>query len=494
MTWGACIAYARSFAGSSSSSAAFAFAFALALACGDDAAPPAPPPVQAEPETIVLAETGVDDCEGLAISARDDADDAALLPVLCPHVSLDAVTARAVLMAAGSSREAQALVPALAKFPELQAMAQLVGHVAAPLPVPPTLVDPAKAAVTPIDANVLAQVQLARALLYDGKTPVDTRTRARAYLAKVHMSATRQLGIGATRPPGPFGRLLAAQAIHYGRSFCTSYWRRRVSGLFDIFAQTEVDLLSAVLALEASHYAADPAIVAIELGEGRQYVRRTATAARIRKRLESSPEATQVEPSRLAPTVNELDRLLAMGFVDAALSAGISIGTKSGGPGLAPMEQLLTEGLRRAEGEEYAERLARRFARARKREPRPAEHGPGELDHAREPPWPSATAEATRLLDALRDAPTTGFGRRRALGHAVLLGRRRPDALRAAIDEAARASDPKLAGALPLLRAVATELDDGNLRTLRRSHATDPDRLLRQQFAVTVREDGAQPR
>ena len=447
-----------------------------------------------EPETIVLAETGVDDCEGLATAARDDPDDAALLPVLCPDVPLDAVTARAVLMAAGSSQQARAVAPALARFPELRAMAQLVGHVAAPLPEPPTLVDPSAAAVTPIDAGVLSQVQLARALLYDSNVPVDTRTRARAYLAKVHMSATRQLGIGATRPPGPFGRLLAAQAIHYGRSFCTSFWRRRVSGLFEIFAQTEVDLLSAVLALEASHYAADSGIVAIELGEGRQYVRRTATAARIRKRLESSPEATQVDPTRLAPTVNELDRLLAMGFVDAALAAGISIGSKSGGPGLAPMEQLLTEGLRRAEGEEYAQRLAGRFARARKREPRPPEHGAGELEHAREPPWPSATAEATQLLDGLRDAPSDGFGRRRALGRAVLLGRRRPDALRAAIEEAARATDPKLSGALPLLRAVSAELDDGNLRTLRRAHATDPDRLLRQQFAVTVREDGLAPR
>jgi hypothetical protein len=464
------------------------------LACGDDASTEPTTPSETEPKVVELQETGVDDCGGLATSARDDADDAALLVVLCPDVPLDALTAREVLMAAGSSQQASAVAPALAKFPELQAMARLVGHVAAPLPDPPVLVDPATAPVTPLDDAVLAQVQLARAQLYDDETPVDTRTRARAYLAKVHMSAMRQLGIGATRPPGPFGRLLAAQAIHYGRSFCTSFWRRRVAGLFDVFAQTEVDLLAATLALEASHYAGDPAIVSVELAEARTYLRRPPTEARIRQRVEGSPEATQVDPDRLAPTVDELDRLLTMGFVDAAAAAGISIGAKPGGPGLAPMEQLLGEGLREAEGEEYAERLAGRFASARKQVPRPLENGSGELEHAREPPWPSATAEAARILDELRDAPSDGFGRRRALGRAVLLGRRRPDALRAIIDEAARSTDAKLHDAVALLRAVAVEQGDGNLRDLRRSHSDDPDRLTRQQFAVTVREAGGQPR
>jgi hypothetical protein len=75
-----------------------------------------------------------------------------------------------------------------------------------------------------------------------------------------------------------------------------------------------------------------------------------------------------------------------------------------------------------------------------------------------------------------------------------LLGRRRPDALRAIIDEAARSTDAKLHDAVALLRAVAVEQGDGNLRDLRRSHSDDPDRLTRQQFAVTVREAGGQPR
>ena len=273
----------------------------LVLACGDPTPPSLPTPPPATEPSPAPAVAAIDSCDALLRSAATDVDDAALLPTLCPDAPLDPVTARGVLLAAGTSEQARRVEPLLRGFPELQAMAQLAGHVKAPLPVPPTLADVAVAPVTPFDGSVLAQVQLARALVHDETTHVDTRTRARAWLAKAYMGALKQLGIGPTRPPAPFGRLLAAHAIHYGRSFCASFWQRQIPGLFDLCAQTEVDVLAATLALEAGHHGGDPAIVAVELGEGRRYVSRDDVRARIEKRVLGSPEATALDPDRLAP-------------------------------------------------------------------------------------------------------------------------------------------------------------------------------------------------
>ena len=487
MTWVACIGCARSFGGWSSSSL-----FVLTLACGGDPAPAievdAAPTIDVAPAVDPVAVVG--DCNALVQSAAHDVDDAALLPVLCPDAPLDAVTARGVLLAVDSSAQARAVDPRLHGFPELQAMARLVGHVASPT-MPTALADPATSLVTPLDDSVLAQVQLARALVHDETTHVDTRTHARAYLAKAYMAALKQLGIGPTRPPSPFGRLLAAHAIHYGRSFCASFWQRQLPGLFDLCAQTEVDMLAATLALEASHYAGDPAIVAVELGEGRRYVSRDDARLRIEKRLEGSPEATVLDPDRLAPTVSDLERLIAQGFVEHAIARGLAI---AGGPGLGPIEQLLRDGLQRSEGDEHRAQLEARFASVRKQAARPVEDGAGELEHAREAPWATATAEADRMLEAIAAAPASGFARRRVLGRVVLAARRRPDALLAAIDLAASSTDAKIVAALPLLRAVAHEHDDGALRWLRRARPIDDDARVRQELALGAREAGALPR
>jgi hypothetical protein len=487
VTWAACIGCARSFGVWSSSSLLL-----LAIACGGEGDPAPAIEVEPAPEVApeVAAVDAIDDCTALVKSAAHDVDDAALLPVLCPDAPLDAVTARGVLLAVGSSAEARAVDPLLHGFPELQSMARLVGHVASPT-MPTTLADPEKSPVTPLDGSVLAQVQLARALLHDESTHVDTRTLARAYLAKAYMAALKQLGIGPTRPPSPFGRLLAAHAIHYGRSFCASFWQRQLPGLFDLCAQTEVDMLAATLALEASHYAGDSAIVAIELGEGRRYVSRDDARVRIEKRLQGSPESTVLDPDRLAPTVSDLERLLAQGFVEQAIARGLAI---AGGPGLGPIEQLLRDGLQRSEGDEHRAQLEARFASVRKQAGRPVEDGAGELEHAREAPWVTATAEADRMLEAIAAAPASGFARRRALGRVVLAARRRPDALLAAIDLATSSTDAKIVSAVPLLRALAHEHDDGTLRWLRRARPIDPDARVRHDLALGTRDAAALPR
>ena len=89
-----------------------------------------------------------------------------------------------------------------------------------------------------------------------------------------------------------------------------------------------------------------------------------------------------------------VERLVAHGFVDLAISRGVQLGSTASGPGLAPMQQLLADALRMHEAEEYRDALEHRFAAARKRVPRPPDDGPGEIDPPREPPWPTATVEA----------------------------------------------------------------------------------------------------
>ena len=192
-----------------------------------------------------------DDCDALVGLARADAHAAALVPMLCPELSLDAVAARKALLAADSADAARRRIPLLAGHPELEALAKLIAAVDVDVEVDARLHDPSTAIVTPLSEGVLGTVALARAKLRSTGLGPDAHTLARAYLAKVHTHALRQLGIETTRPPGPLGRLLAALSIHYGREFCLAYWRRRVPGLGTLFGETEHSILRAVLVLEA---------------------------------------------------------------------------------------------------------------------------------------------------------------------------------------------------------------------------------------------------
>lgn len=441
------------------------------------------------PVLQVTAPVLPESCDELATLARTDNPAAALLPILCPDTPLDAVAARKALLAADSADAARRRIPLLTGHPELEALGKLVAQVHADLEIDARLPDPASAIVTPLSDTVLATAALAHARLRTPGLGPDAHTRARAYLAKVHTHALRQLGVEPTRPPGPLGRQLAALAIHYGRSFCTAYWRRRVPGLGTLFGETERSILQAVLVLEADSSAGDSPLIAHELSMGRQYLERPDVHTRLLKAAERDPGL--LSPNRVEPIAKTLPRLLEHGLVDLAIARALTL-RKRGNVALADIEQLLRAGLTDVEGDEYLERLDARLQRARKRST-PA--SAASLDHAPDPDWPSASAVAREQLEAIEGADTP-FTRRYALARAVVTFRARPDALRVALDRATTSAQPSIATAVPLLRAVLDELDDGRLAVLRRQAATDSrivtdaEAATRRGFARMAREAG----
>ncbi|MCR9161970.1 MAG: hypothetical protein ACE37F_26310 [Nannocystaceae bacterium] len=460
------------------------------MSCSDDAgsvlqsalSTPIPTPA---PAPVVLPE----DCAALTALAAEDDHAAALVPVLCPEHPLDAVAARKALLAADSADAARRRIPLLTEFPELAALAKLVAQVDVDVEIDARLPSPATAIVTPLSDTVLATAALARSQVRAPGLGSEARTRARGYLAKVHTHALRQLGIETTRPPGPLGRQLAALAIHYGRAFCTAYWRRRVPGLGTLFNETERSILRAVLVLEADASVGDPPLVAYELSMGRQYLERPDVNKRLLRAHER--DLGLLSPTRVEPIAKAIPRLLEHGLVDLAIARALTL-RKRGNVALADIDQLLRRGLTDAEGEEYLERLDTRLKRARAAS---RSAPPAALDHAADPNWPSASVVAREQLEALEGAPSP-FARRYALGRAVLVFRARPDALRVAIDRAGNSTHPAIATALPLLRSVLDELDDGRLAWLRRKAATDgrvvtdPEAATRRQFAAMAREAG----
>ena len=460
------------------------------LACGPDPGAalqaglgrPLPTPVAPRP---ILPE----DCDALQGLTGEDDHAAALLPILCPDAPLDAVAARKALLAADSADAARRRIPLLSGHAELEALARLVALTDVDVEVDARLPDPATAIVTPLSDEVLATAALARAQLHSPGLGPTERTRARAYLAKVHTHALRQLGVDTTRPPGPLGRHLAALAIHYGRAFCTAYWRRRVPGLGTLFGETERAILGAVLVLEADSSAGDPPLVAHELSMGRQYLERPDVHTRLLKAFER--DLGPLSPNRLEPIAKALPRLLEHGLVDLAIARALTL-RKRGNVALADIEQLLRTGLTDVEGEEYLERLDTRLQRARRRGT-PA--SAASLDHAPDPDWPSASVVARTQLEAIESAPH-GFARRYALARAVLVFRARPDALRVALDRASTSNRIEIATAIPLLRSVLDEIDDGRLAWLRRQAdtdarvSTDAESAMRRRFARMAREAG----
>lgn len=444
------------------------------------------------------------DCETLAERAHEGGPDAVLLAWLCPEWPLDAVAARAALLAVRSPDEAAALVPRLADHPALQGLLRLVAQ--APAAAVSELPDPSTAVVSPIDDQVLARVQRAHAIIGARGIGHPERTRARAFVAKTYLQATQQLGVGVGRPPEPFARLLAGRALHYGRELCTTYLHSRVSGLAPLFQEIETRLLAMVIALEASPHVGDAARLAVELDETRRYLQREGPRQRIarqRTALSSAPLAS----AELSPLPNDLDRLLDHGFVDLAVTRAIGEAVAADGPGLLPMEQLLRDSLARAERGEYVALLERRLGRARARTPPPLERGANPPARARELPWTAAGSVADEAAEWIELAPVApDLPRRYALGRALLLVRARPDALMLLLDHAT-APDASLAlrQSLGWLTQELAAWDDGRLAWLQRRSAADPhvireddrdaiEAARRRRLALALREDGRLPR
>jgi len=454
----------------------------IAAAGQSDAAPTTPP--------------HIDDCEALAGSAVDDAHDAALLPVLCPDHSLDKAERRTVLLAARSPSEAALLVPMLAAEPDLQGLARLVAYERAGAKLPTELPSPQDAPVSPVTPEVLANVQLAQALLVRKGVMADDRTRADAYLAKVHIQALQQLGYARGRALPPFARLLAARALHHGRRFCTAYWQRRVLGLETLFADTEARLLELVLAAEQTDHAGDGALLAVERQRARRYVQRPGPRGRIERRLEAWPRAADPPTfAALMPLANELDRLLDQGFVDLAISRGLHVAAEAGSYGIDPMTDLLAELLAEKDLDEHESLLALRRKELRSRKPPPLAKGPRELEPLQAPPWPTRAQAADAAADWIRASQARiGFARKHALGRAVLQLLDRPDAAAELLDRVSR-GEAGLDSFVPTLLATQEVGASSHLRTLRRivqiettREPADHEAMQRRSFALAARE------
>lgn len=498
----------------------------IASACGDDQPSPSPSVTAVEPEVEQAEPTPVrdpiepvHDCATLAKRAERVSEDLVLLPVLCPgllgprgaglrpesesepqsdrEVDLDHGQTRTIVLALASASAAARAIPALDGNPELQGVVRLAALDRSGQPMPTELPDPATALLTPIDDRTLAAVELAYAMLRDPELEDIQRTRAHAFLARVHIQAIQSLGVLPGRPLPPLVRLLAGPALFHGRNFCRFYWQRRVAGLERIFAETEVDLLALLIDLDNTAHAGDPGLLAVERQRTRSYLLRSGPTSRIAKRAQQRAEARALGTELLLPLAHELGRLIDQGFIDLALDEGLRAGAEAGGYGLDPMVALLTEQLRHRDLREYERRLARRVARARKSTPTARLEGRREIEPELPVEWPSATelAEQARAWLAVAHGRGPDFARQHALGRAVLSLRDRPDALRELLSTPS--DDLIVHDHDPLLLTLLDARDGESLAALRVRVATDkpddPD-AARRSYALAARDSLLHPR
>lgn len=449
-------------------------------------APPARDPVEA-----------VHDCAELSARAeRIDADVVALAE-LCPGLPLDHSQTRTFVLSRMSAVEAAALIPSLDDEPELQGLVRLAALDRSSQPLPDELPDPATALLTPIDDRILAAVELAYAQLGAEEIEENQRTRAHAFLARVHLQALQALGLPPGRPLPPFARLLAARFLFHGRSFCRFYWQRRVAGLERSFAEIELALLELLVDLENTPHAGDPASLMVERQRTRIYLQRSGPSSRIAARARSRPEARGMGTDLLLPFVHELDRLFDHGFVDLALNRAVSVGGDRGGPGLDAVVAVITEDLRERDLREYERRLGQRVERARRSLPKSRREGSGELAPELPLEWPTAAeiAEEARAWLALAHGRGPDFARRHARTRAALVLRDRPDGVAELL--AAGPKDEVVAAHAGLLFALLDARDGESLTGLRLRVAFErgeANERARQRFALAARDSLMQAR
>ncbi len=465
---------------------------------------PAEPAPRLDPDPIAL----VADCAALHARAASSDADLRLLPELCPNLVLERAEARRVLLGAGDARALAVAIPSLDAWPELQGIARLAARDRAGLPPPSELPDPATALLTPIDDRLLAAVAAAdESLARDAAPGLDpagaiaaelARTRAHAFLARIHIEALHALGLPPGRPLPPLARLLAARALHHGRQFCRFYWQRRVAGLERVFADTELELLALLVDLENTPHAGDGGLLVLERQLVREYLERPGTRERIAALARKRPDAGALDTDLLLPFVHELDRLFDHRLIDWALERALRKGAETSGYGLDPVIAVVTEDLRARDLREYERRLAKRVEKARANVPRARhEAGPAELEPELPLEWPSAIEvadQAHRWLALAKDRPPD-FARRHALARAMQLLDDRPDALLELLDRGP--SDAVVASAAPALLELLDARDGESLASLRvrvAFGAGDRDARERRAYALATRDALMHPR
>lgn len=474
---------------------------ALATTPTTSSAPGAAAPTTAPTTTPPAA---IASCEALLAAAAGNPSDAAIVLELCPDAPTTPAILRNALLLADSPAAAAALLPRLAAAPELVGLARLLAldRGATPPVLPPELPDPASAAVTPITDAVLGAVQLAVIQQTQSGLTQDQRTRAVAYLARVHQEALQQLGLVDGQPLPPLARVLAGRFLHFGRELSRMYWQRRVAGLEGLFASTELQLLRIVLALERSPHLADDALLAVEHQRTRRHLQGSGVAERIARTLGAATPA--ISPADLLPLPHEFDRLLDHGFIELVIQRALFLaGEQPGGFGLAPVAEMLRRQLETRDLLAYSATLEARIADARALNPAPPEQGSQILPARVVLAWPgpAAVADEADAWLAIADAagPAAELPRRHALARASLLLRERPDAARLLLQRAldpAAARDPVRIG---LLLDLLARLDDESLAGLRLRVAAGPqpplgDDAVRRAHALAARDAGLLPR
>jgi hypothetical protein len=454
------------------------------------------PPARTDPEgggSLLEPFVPAADCAELAARAERFAPDAALLGSLCPEHPIARHHLRAELLGARSPGEAHGFIARLDEHPELQGLARLASLDRSSHALPERVAHPRDALVFPIDEAVLANVTYALAAQIDRNTSTDERTRARAYLARVHIQAFQSLGLERGQPLPPLAQLLAARALYHGRHFCRDYWRRRVLGLEDLFAETEVTLLELVLHLQGTPHLAQDAMLAVERQRTLRYLRGQGPRTRIEQRLaQAGPGRPMI--SDLEPFLEELDRLADHGFVDLAVARATAV-SRDGGPPAGALEAEVAAILEKRDMRDYLPRMQGRFADATSQ---PGKPDPATVLDARRPsPWPSAQEVATdgiRYLVAATVHAPGSLARRHALARALSLLKSRPDAARILLRVDA------LGPFHGLLESMVRARDDSSLATLRvlapdyrgtLANQDDPRRLA---YALATRDAGLQHR
>jgi len=474
---------------------------------GPTAGPTTPTPPAATPPTAITT------CEALATAAAREPLDAAIQLELCPEAPTTPAILRNALLIADSPAAAAALLPRLAAAPELAGLARLVAldrrgpaaspppaKLPAPPPTPAELPDPASAAVSPITDAVLAAVQLAVIQQTQQGLSQDQRTRAVAYLARVHQEALQQLGLVDGQPLPPLARVLAGRFLHFGRELSRMYWQRRVAGLEALFASTELQLLRLVLALERSPHLADDALLAVEHQRTRRHLQGSGVADRIARSLGAATPA--ISPADLLPLPHEFDRLLDHGFIELVIQRALFLaGEQPGGFGIAPVAEMLRHQLETRDLRAYAATLEARITDARALSPAPPEQGNQILPARVVLAWPGETAAADEADAWLRIANdgSTELGRRHALARASLLLRDRPDAARLLLRRALEPNTTRDPVRVGLLLDLLARLDDESLAGLRLRVAAGPqpplgDDAVRRAHALAARDAGLLPR
>ena len=256
-------------------------------------------------------------------------------------------------------------------------------------------------------------------------------------------------------------------------------------------------MLDALLVLQATPYAGDAPRLIDERGRARDYLRLDGPRRRIAGRRADTPGAAM--PDAVWGLTDEVERLVAQGWVDRAVQHVAAAAGEPEGPGAVVLEQMLQDAIVRADRAELAARARDRLGRVRDKLP---EAGPGRLPARYVAPYPAADAiadEATIWLTRAVDPVLEDWTRRYAATRAALILRTRPDATAVLLERAATPPiEPARLAVTPLLVALLDAHDPRRMATLRLRSAVEAglprgsDRDVvegrrRRRFAVALR-------